>query len=627
MKDPLLFNTLAPLIEAQSRGTLTADQLQELEHLVKTDPEARRLYVQYTAESAELQWWASHPPACRQINESRGQGHEIDFDLVMDYVRADLDEMSRRMLAEQQAMDKAYRPYRPPTSESDERHYRTISIPTSVFYGGIAAAIALAATLVFVIARPAPQAGTPVADLRPDASSSPTRRVTPVVGTELASVGATWMIDSQPHDALGEFRADEQITLVSGMAELRFEGGATIIVNAPATLVPVSGRGLRLIEGDLVSRGNSAETRFSVQAGETLIENLGNEFAVRRDSGLRQVEAHAFDGPVRISRLAGDGLGGSSQASSEHTVSAGRALRMSDAGRLRGLRADEVAFVRADEFECNVRAEAGSSFDAWLAYSYQLRRDPAMLAYYTFDNQEEAPTHLINRAGSTQGELNGVLGLDGQTMSAPQWAEGRFPQKQALRFGVVDRELARAVQVDGLGGLELGEDLTLAVWVKTPPDSDGPGGGTLLSFRDSPIRHMSFQFSLFFHGDIHANQLQFGAGNELQVSNVSENFHYSHRGSFRGEQWTHVAAVYRAGTVTFYIDGSPAGTFTGVNPLATTRRDTPLLLGMDAYIHKVDGRRQIEAFMGLMDEVVILGRSMSDDEINRMYQVGRPDRY
>jgi hypothetical protein len=300
---------------------------------------------------------------------------------------------------------------------------------------------------------------------------------------------------------------------------------------------------------------------------------------------------------------------------------------MSDAGRIRETRADEVAFVRADEFACNVRAEAGSSFDAWLAYSYQLRRDPAMLAYYTFDNQDESPTRLLNRAGSTQGELDGVLGIDGQSISAPQWAEGRFPQKQALRFGVVGQGVARAVQVDGLGGLDLGEDLTLAVWVKTPPDSDPEGGGTLLSLRDSPIRNLSFQFSLFFHGDVNPNQLQFGAGNELQVSNVSENFHYSHRSAFRAERWTHVAAVYRAGAVTFYVDGSPAGTFTGVSPLATTRRDTPLLIGMDAYIHNVAGRRQIEAFTGLMDEVVILGRSMSDEEIGRMYQVGRPDRF
>lgn len=624
MSDPLLFNQLAPLIEAQSRGLLTAAQIEELEHLIKTSPEARRLYVQYTAESSELQWWASHPPANRQINES--QRDEIDFDLVMDYVRADLDEMSRRMLAEQQAMDKAYRPYRPPAAESEERQYRTISIPTSVFYGGIAAAIALVATLVFVVASPAPSADTHVADLDPNAAPTPARRVSPVVGIEVASAGAVWMVDSQPYDSLGEFRTDEQITLLSGMAELRFEGGASIIVNAPATLIPVSHKGLRLIEGNLVSRGNSADTPFSVQAGETLVENLGHEFAVRRDSGMRQVEAHAFDGPVRVAHLVARGEGLSPRVGEEHTVSGGRALRMSDAGRIRELRADGVAFVRADEFECNLRAAAGSAYDRWLAYSYQLRRDPALVAYYTFDNREEARDRLINRAGATQGEFDGLLGIDGQSITAPQWTEGRFPQKQALRFGVVGQELARAVQVDGLGGRRFGEDLTLAVWVKTPPSNDRTGGGTLLSFRDSPIRHMSFQFSLFLQDDAHSNRLQFGAGNELQVSNVGENFVYSDPRSFPGEQWTFVAVVYRSGSATFFVNGSPAGTSTDVSTLAETRPDTPLLIGMDAYIHNVNGRRQIEAFMGLIDEVVILDRSMSPDEINSMYQVGRPDR-
>ncbi len=36
----------------------------------------------------------------------------------------------------------------------------------------------------------------------------------------------------------------------------------------------------------------------------------------------------------------------------------------------------------------------------WLAYSNKLRKDPSLLAYYTFDNQAEAPQRLLNRASA-----------------------------------------------------------------------------------------------------------------------------------------------------------------------------------------------------------------------------------
>ena len=54
-----------------------------------------------------------------------------------------------------------------------------------------------------------------------------------------------------------------------------------------------------------------------------------------------------------------------------------------------------------DEFESLVRSRRGDLYYKWLAYSYKLRRDPSLVAYYTFERDEQNKTVLENKAVRT----------------------------------------------------------------------------------------------------------------------------------------------------------------------------------------------------------------------------------
>ena len=62
----------------------------------------------------------------------------------------------------------------------------------------------------------------------------------------------------------------------------------------------------------------------------------------------------------------------------------------------------------------------------WQAYSRQLRQDPALVAYYTFESAGQSNAILPNQSSAGSA-------LDGQVEGA-EWVYGRLPGKYALYF-------------------------------------------------------------------------------------------------------------------------------------------------------------------------------------------------
>lgn len=83
-------------------------------------------------------------------------------------------------------------------------------------------------------------------------------------------------------------------------------------------------------------------------------------------------------------------------------------------------------------------------------------------------------------------------------------------------------------------------------------------------------------------------------------------------------RWVHLATVYQAneGTVKFYLNGRLDSE--SRQEIAHPARLGPAEIGnWDKQDRKLSGR---------IDELIILGRSMSDDELSQLYQVGNPYR-
>jgi len=154
------------------------------------------------------------------------------------------------------------------------------------------------------------------------------------------------------------------------------------------------------------------------------------------------------------------------------------------------------------------------------------------------------------------------------------------------------------VSVDGYKGI-MGPPWTLACWIQTTAGAEpemlswgSEGGGLKVEFRLDAGRL----------------RIEHGNGNNRSETLVNDG------------QWHHVAAVLPEGgvmqNVQFYVDGEPGGTFqvaNGTNPFITA-------VGIDLNIGR-SGPRADRNFTGLIDEVRMYSRALTQDEIRQTMEI------
>ncbi|MHC4366959.1 MAG: LamG domain-containing protein [Planctomycetota bacterium] len=154
------------------------------------------------------------------------------------------------------------------------------------------------------------------------------------------------------------------------------------------------------------------------------------------------------------------------------------------------------------------------------------------------------------------------------------------------------------VAVDGYKGI-MGPPWTLTAWIQTTASGDpeilswgSEGGGLKVEFRlhDGRVR------------------IEHGNGNNRSETTVNDG------------QWHHIAAVLPEGglmqDIQFYVDGEPGGTFqigNGTNPFITA-------VGIDLNIGR-SGPRADRYFPGLIDEVRMYSRLLTQDEIREIMEI------
>ncbi len=144
--------------------------------------------------------------------------------------------------------------------------------------------------------------------------------------------------------------------------------------------------------------------------------DLGTEFgvAVGKDGAC---EVHVLKGAVNADFVGADG-----RTSPGVRVKEGEARRFE-----RGTGRAAMIPVRRAEFESMRIVSADGRRERWLAYSEQLRNDPALVAYYTFQPLAGgSPSVLPNLTAAG-------AALDGRIAGA-EWVHGRWPGKFGLYF-------------------------------------------------------------------------------------------------------------------------------------------------------------------------------------------------
>jgi hypothetical protein len=390
--------------------------------------------------------------------------------------------------------------------------------------------------------------------------------------------------DAASGPAVGSLLPKRRLSLVSGSVQVEFFSGARVILEGPADFELMSTNEGFCRHGKLRAVVPPQAGGFTVRTSTLTLVDRGTEFGLRVDRA-GEAEVHVFQGRVEL------GSRGSSQ-----DVAAGKALRIDARGASQEISANPEAFLTPSELTLRSAEEAKDRYARWGTASDRLRRDPRVAVYYSF---EDAPSW--SRELRCQRPERSPL--DGAIIGA-RWTEGRWAGKKALEFKCPgDR-----VRFQDAGEYE---SLTLMSWVRVD-GIDRPFNGLMLT-------------DGWTSGSVHWQITQKGAL-KLGIHGETQHFDYDAPGVFVASQlgrWVHLCTVYdrAAREVAHYVDGRPAKRI----PL---RFDTALKLGnVELGNWGVPLRETIYEVRGLngrMDEFVVFGAALREEEIRELYQVGAP---
>jgi hypothetical protein len=237
---------LRPLFADYSSGGISAEQLQTLEAALREDAELRREFIQYMNVDSAL---------CDLAALSEAEVAEID-------VAKHRDKSATRIAGNTPSFTRAV--------AGAGRAYRVAAI------AGVVAATLLFTAIVWV--------ANPFAD-----NDAP-------VATIVTRLDAALMYAGLPYDDMklpvGEYRLDR------GLLHLRFRGGVTVYIEAPAQFDAVSGKRLLLRSGRLSASVPPEGVGFTVDTPDAEVTDFGTEFSVDVESGASEV--HVFAGLVRV---------------------------------------------------------------------------------------------------------------------------------------------------------------------------------------------------------------------------------------------------------------------------------------------------------------------------------------
>ncbi len=337
---------------------------------------------------------------------------------------------------------------------------------------------------------PLPQAAVPVPAVAPEPLQWP-----PQIAARLStSFDAVW----QPAGAMSRGRkilAGEEISLISGVAQLDMLGGATVVIEGPTDLELTGPDALRLSQGKTAVRIAEGGESFIVDTPTMQVIDLGTEFGVET-AASGAVQVMVFDGVIAIGEAQEDNA--SALLPETPRLNAGfqvnlQANELVSAGASRPeALTNPRHFLRPDEVEVRQRALEGSEFNRRLAEHYERQRIDGLLAYQPFDPASTGREFAIGMgsqgvAAMADVKFTGNVGngaIDVQNGPAFLWLD-TSPAGPLARAGLL--------KSNGLVG-ETGREIWLTWTTKrlqAKPETNGSAGVSLMfgdrSDLDEPI--------------------------------------------------------------------------------------------------------------------------------------------
>ncbi len=405
-----------------------------------------------------------------------------------------------------------------------------------------------------------------------------------------------WDAQSPPLSFYDRVAIGQKIDLAAGLLEIRYDTGATVVLQGPVTYEIRSENSGFLASGKMTGKVTGANARgFAVSTPTVKVVDLGTEFGIEVGQ-MHETTSHVFRGAVKLVAAAESG------EPVAFVVKQNQAFRVEPNPKHK----HSVVIIPCGAAQPHkfVRQEQLSPFGRWQAHSQDLHRDPALLAYYDFQKHAGSPSVLTNSAQGSNalrhGKINGAV-----------WTEGRWPGKDALQFNGPDDYVELRLP-------ETIRDLTLAAWVRLDSLGDEPSALLMSDANEQG----GLQWQLTQAGQMCCDFLQKGGTAEGQDRrhNLSPRlFDVDRMG-----RWTHLAVVYdqTTGDITFFCDGRQVSTAKAVIEDGQTIRIGAASIGRWTTHNggQTQGSRNLH---GQIDELAVFARSLAPNEIHRMFEAGR----
>ena len=283
-----LLPKVARLLFLSIDGYITDEQFIELEILLHDNPLARDYYFDLLLVTVGL----DEPEGILSLAEREGVfSGNLDFSLWQALAEQEIN--APAVAAENPAEIPAEPESVKVKVAQRERTVSKLSIYTFVF-----SAVAILCVIAMVLFVPV---------------SSPVAVLTDVIGAEWANLNRI--------PCKGELLRPGALTLSAGFAELAFDDGAVVVIEAPAVFDLESDNMLFLRNGKLSAVVSKEAIGFTVQTVNADIVDYGTEFGVAIDNN-GSVATHVFKGKVKVSSVKQtDGVRESSWLTEDEAVS------------------------------------------------------------------------------------------------------------------------------------------------------------------------------------------------------------------------------------------------------------------------------------------------------------------
>lgn len=382
-----------------------------------------------------------------------------------------------------------------------------------------------------------------------------------------------------------------RLTFDSGLMQLEFYSGASVIVEGPASIEIVSPLELKLHQGKLRARVPEVAHGFTVKSAEVDVIDRGTEFAIAA-TGEGGTEVHVIDGLVELFPV-------DEQMSIHRKLLAGQAVSVAE-GKAEEIISRGDEFVSSQLLESLLRDLSRESRDRWNHKQKALANDPSVIARFIFKRNENDDRQLVGYTGDGNEILGAIVGC--------QWSDGRWPGKSALEF----KRPGDRVRVDIPGKFD---SLTYSAWVRVDA-LDRPYNSLLLTDRwgvNCP------------HWQIHKS-----GGLILGVRHPDEKQHKDYEtapvfDAYQLGRWVHLAAVYDSVNreVVHYVDGKAVERF----PMRKAAAG-PLVIGratIGNWVNPSDANStRVRNFNGRIDELILFEKALDAKEIQLLYEAGKP---